>query len=244
MPKRGGSKGVIVTRPEPGLTETCAAVQKAGWVAYPSPSLCVTARTLAPIHLKTIVAVLLTSGQAISALCGKIPLTMPFYVVGARTAERVRQKGFIHVESADGNAEDLIKLVCQRCNPLSGSLLLATGRGHGTELASTLRQSGFHVIRKITYETQAISTIDPSIINILEQHQVEAILFFSAQSASRWFKALPRCQQKSVRNVRAVVISQAVAHVLEHLQWQAPISIASHPNATDVITALGCYTCY
>ncbi|MBO6090702.1 MAG: uroporphyrinogen-III synthase, partial [Acetobacter sp.] len=139
------AKGVIVTRPEPGLTETLLAVQKAGWDAYPSPSLCITLRELLPLPPRTICAVLVTSGQAIPALCGKIPQEMPFYVVGDRTAERVRQAGFVNVRSANGNAEDLIKFVCQHYTPLSGTLLIATGRGCGITLADTLRQIGFRV---------------------------------------------------------------------------------------------------
>ena len=236
------AKGVIVTRPEPGLTETLLAVQKAGWDAYPSPSLCITLRELLPLPPRTICAVLLTSGQAIPALCGKIPQEMPFYVVGDRTAERVRQAGFVNVQSANGNAEDLIKCVCQHYTPLSGTLLIATGRGCGVILADTLRQIGFRVIRRVVYETRATAEIDSSIITLLEQRLVAAIMFFSARSTISWFGALSQSQQKIARTVRSVVISETVAHTVESLKWKAPISVASHPHAIGMIDALGRYS--
>ncbi|MBQ3818487.1 MAG: uroporphyrinogen-III synthase [Acetobacter sp.] len=236
------AKGVIVTRPEPGLTETLLAVQKAGWDAYPSPSLCITLRELLPLPPRTICAVLLTSGQAIPALCGKIPQEMPFYVVGDRTAERVRQAGFVNVQSANGNAEDLIKCVCQHYTPLSGTLLIATGRGCGITLADTLRQIGFRVIRRVVYETRATAEIDSSVITLLEQRLVAAIMFFSARSTISWFGALSQSQQKIARTVRSVVISETVARTVESLKWKAPISVASHPHAIGMINALGRYS--
>ena len=236
------AKGVIVTRPEPGLTETLLAVQKAGWDAYPSPSLCITLRELLPLPPRTICAVLVTSGQAIPALCGKIPQEMPFYVVGDRTAERVRQAGFVNVRSANGNAEDLIKCVCQHYTPLSGTLLIATGRGCGITLADTLRQIGFRVIRRVVYETRGTAEIDSSIIMLLEQRLVAAIMFFSARSTISWFGALSQSQQKIARTVRSVVISETVARTVESLKWKAPISVASHPHAIGMIDALGRYS--
>lgn len=230
-----------MTRPEPGLTETLLAVQKAGWNAYPSPSLCITLRELLPLPPRTICAVLVTSGQAVPALYGKIPQEMPFYVVGDRTAERVRQAGFVNVQSANGNAEDLIKFVCQHYTPLSGTLLIVTGRGCGITLADTLRQMGFHVIRRVVYETRATAEIDSPIITLLEQRLVAAIMFFSARSTVSWFGALPQSQQKIARTIRSVVISETVAHTVKRLKWKAPISIASHPHAAGMIEALGCY---
>ncbi|MBO6091941.1 MAG: uroporphyrinogen-III synthase, partial [Acetobacter sp.] len=144
--------------------------------------------------------------------------------------------------SANGNAEDLIKFVCQHYTPLSGTLLIATGRGCGITLADTLRQIGFRVIRRVVYETRATAEIDSSVITLLEQRLVAAIMFFSARSTISWFGALSQSQQKIARTIRSVVISETVAHTVERLKWKAPISVASHPHAIGMINALGRYS--
>lgn len=52
--------GVLVTRPEPGLSETLAAVAAAGWRPHASPALVVRARLLAAMPSPP-AAVVLTS---------------------------------------------------------------------------------------------------------------------------------------------------------------------------------------
>ncbi|QEO16537.1 uroporphyrinogen-III synthase [Acetobacter vaccinii] len=235
------ARGVIVTRPEPGLSETLAAVQQAGWLAHASPSLRIVARQM-PAVARTVSAVLVTSGQAVPAVQGVVPPDMPFYAVGARTAARLRQVGFATVQSADGNAEALAHVLCQHRTPAQGALMVLSGRGQGGELVHSLRGAGFRVIRRVVYDARPVSCIAPVVTTALEGGQAAAVLFFSARSAASWFAALPASAQVAARAVRAIVISPVVAQAVQALGWHGVVSVAASPDAAGMMAALGVYS--
>src|ERR1700688_53195 len=64
------------------------------------------------LSLEGVQALLFTSANGLRALAEREPTrTLPVYAVGARTAELARSLGFAAVESADGAAADLARLV-------------------------------------------------------------------------------------------------------------------------------------
>ncbi|MBO1323807.1 uroporphyrinogen-III synthase [Acetobacter sp. TBRC 12305] len=231
--------GVLVTRPEPGLSETIAAVAAAGWQPYASPALVVRPRLLPPLPCPPC-AVVLTSGQAVPCAAACLPLETPLFAVGARTAARARQAGFSQVHSADGDATALATLVMRQRTPADGALLLLCGAAQGQDLASQLRKAGFRVLRRIAYEARPAQSVGPQAEQALEQADVAAVLFFSALSAKSWLAALPPGQVRSTAlAARAVVISANVATVLHAAGWAGPVAVASHPDAPSMIAALG-----
>lgn len=237
-------RSVIVTRPEPGLSETMAAVADAGWLPLASPALVVQRHTL---HLpqKLPAAILLPSGQAVSAVVAAAQpakaLDIPVYAVGDRTAQRARDAGFTHVKSADGDARALVSLLQIHQQPERGSLLLCSGAGQGVELAAWCRQAGFKVVRRVVYAAKPIQQINAQTCTAIQAAKVAVVLFFSAESAAGWFAALPEAEQKLLAaQASAVVISGRVAQVLRAAGWQN-IRVAKHVSAAAVMEALGPY---
>src|SRR6185312_12602104 len=94
---------VLITRPEPGASETAARLAAMGLMPILAPMLRI--RPANP-HLPPparIAAILLASGNAVDPL----PLSCharPVLTVGAATAARARLAGFTNVVSADGDA--------------------------------------------------------------------------------------------------------------------------------------------
>ena len=237
-------RGVIVTRPEPGLSETMAAVADAGWLPLASPALVVQRHTLR-MPQKLPAAILLTSGQAVSAAVAAAQqvksLDIPVYAVGDRTAQRARDAGFTHVKSADGDARALVALLQTHQQPECGSLLLCSGAGQGVELAAWCRQAGFKVVRRVVYAAKPIQHINPQTCTAIQAAKVAVVLFFSAESAAGWLAALPKAEQNALAaQARAVVISGRVAGVLRAAGWQN-VRIADHVSAAAVMDALGVY---
>ncbi|NLG90758.1 MAG: uroporphyrinogen-III synthase [Acetobacter sp.] len=237
-------RGVIITRPEPGLSETMAAVADAGWLPLASPALVVQRYTLR-LPKKLPAAILLTSGQAVSAVVAAAQqakaLDIPVYAVGDRTAQRARDAGFTHVKSADGDARALVALLQTHQQPECGSLLLCSGAGQGVELAAWCRQAGFKVVRRVVYAAKPIQHINAQTCTAILAAKVGVVLFFSAESAAGWLAALPKAEQNALAaQARAVVISGRVAGVLRAAGWQN-VRIADHVSAAAVMDALGAY---
>ncbi|MFT8418392.1 MAG: uroporphyrinogen-III synthase [Acetobacter sp.] len=232
-------RGVIITRPEPGLGETALAVAGLGWVPVPAPALHVRPCPVGSLPGQP-AALLLTSGQAVAMAASSVPLSVPVFAVGDRTAQKATQAGFTIVKSAQGNAQALVSLLVRHGAPDRGPLLLFSGAGQGLELAAALRGHGFRVVRRVVYRTQPVRGFSLSVAQALEAGEIAAILFFSARSAQSWLRCVPGGGLSGqVRALRAIVISDEVAKTLRLAGWRGPVSVAATPDAPAMLAALG-----
>lgn len=235
-------RGVIITRPEPGLGETASAVAGLGWEPVLAPALHIRSCQVGALP-RQVAALLLTSGQAVAMAVACVPPSVPVFAVGDRTAQKAREAGFTTVYSAHGNAQALEHLLCQHCAPALGSLLLFSGVGQGMELAASLRAQGFRVVRRVAYRADPVDALPALVDHALLAGQIAAILFFSARSAQSWLKRVPSVGMGAcVRGVRAVVISEAVVKTLRQAGWQGPVSVAATPDAPAMLQTLGAWS--
>ncbi|EHH69285.1 uroporphyrinogen-III synthase [Gluconobacter morbifer] len=203
---------VLVTRPEPGLTATMAAVRGLGWDAVASPMLAVT--PCAPIPCGTFRAILVTSANALPALCA-MPRDRLLVAVGDRTAARAREAGFRNVEAAEGDAEALAAF-CHR-NGLTGrDVLLASGQGYGLDLVDAL-----DVSRAEAYAVTKIRHLTPEARMALDAGAVDAVLFYSGKTAEAFMEAARDVPESCLSGIRALCLSEAIAARLEPEQWRA-----------------------
>lgn len=208
-----------------------------GWRPYAAPMLRIGAHPLAlPVGRPQ--AVLLTSGQAIAALAGRMPPDMPVLAVGEATARRAREAGFGDVMAAGGTAGALLDLARARLDPRRGALLLATAQGYGGALVSGLRQAGFRVNRRCVYTVEPAGRLGGDVLDALAQGAVEAALFYSAETARQFLAALPQDATARLCGVRAVAISAATASALAEATWRG-IDVADHPDSGSMLSRLG-----
>jgi uroporphyrinogen-III synthase len=228
-------KRVLITRPEPGATETAARLTALGILPVIAPILSIVAKD---IHVpEYVAAVLLTSRNAVAA-CPPSLRSRPVFAVGTATAAHAAEAGFSNVFNADGNAEALSKLVANTLTPEAGSLFLPIGQGQGANLAASLRQRGFRVLRRVAYQAVCVSALPEAAETHLQQRQLTAAMFFSGQT-SRHFVHLIQAAQLSdaVRDVEAVSISERAAMALRPLPWRR-ISVAATPNQDAMLVLL------
>jgi uroporphyrinogen-III synthase len=227
--------GVLVTRPEPGATETAARLVTLGWRPVCAPLLAIAPRRLEALGRPQ--AVLVTSGNALSALPDALRAT-PLLAVGDATAARARAAGFAVVHSAGRDATALAELAGRVCRPDGGALLLASGAGQGSALAAELRVRGFRVHRRVAYAAMPAAALPETAIAALRGGEIAAALFFSAATARLFVRlargALPRT---AFADVSALALSPTVARALGPLPWRA-IRVASHPNQDELLTLL------
>lgn len=224
---------MLVTRPEPGASETARRLATLGRTAVVASLLRV--RPLAFTPPPGIAAVLITSGNAVPCLPHILHGT-PLLAVGNATAERARVAGFIDVYSADGDATALAAFAGERCAP-GATLLLATARRQGTALAAALRDQGFAVHRRTVYAAQRASRMPPQAIQALRDGGLDAALFLSAETAGAFVQLLPRHLTPALEKVDALAIGEPAAEALRVLPWRR-VRVSAKPTLDSILALL------
>jgi uroporphyrinogen-III synthase len=195
----------------------------------------ITARAFRPPDRSA--AVILTSRNAVqpclSSLHGR-----PVFAVGSATAKAATEAGFSRVFDADGDAAALTSLIANTLSPNDGTLLLPVGQGQGSELAASLRQRGFRVLRRVAYQAAPVDAFPEAARSWLDKRQVATAMFFSGE-ASRHFVRLLRVAglAEAIRDIEAVSISERAAVALRSLPWRR-ILVASKPNQDAMLALL------
>jgi uroporphyrinogen-III synthase len=215
---------LLVTRPEPGASATAARLRTLGYEAVTLPCLSITPL---PPHLPAHpAAVVVTSGQAVAALPASLHNT-PCFCVGDATAAKLRGAGFTRVESAQGNADDLAKLVIARAVP--GLHLLAVGERQGMALEARLREAGMSVVRRKVYRAAPLRVLPAG----FALDGLGGALFYSAETA----RAFLRLKPPGTAALTAFALSDAVAAALKPLPWRE-IRAAVAPTEADLMALL------
>jgi uroporphyrinogen-III synthase len=232
-----GVSVVLITRPEPGASETAARIEAMGLMAVIAPTLEIRRYQAVLRGLSRITATLLTSSNAIAG-CPPKCRELPVFTVGDATAARAREAGFTDVRSAGGDAMALADLVATTLLPDAGSLLLPTGHRLGADLAGDLRSRGFRVIRRTVYRTHSPAALPGVARSHLLRHDVAAALFFSAETARHFVDLIQKAGlDQTVNSVAAISISERAGVALRALPWLR-ISVASRPNQDAMLALL------
>ena len=228
------SQTVLVTRPEPGCGATAARLAQAGHVAIPAPFLSIRPCRASLPPAADLQAIVAASGNA--AALPECYHALPLLAVGDATAARARGLGFTAVHSARGDATALANLAARLLHPAGGPILLATGRGQGTQLAARLRQDGFTVHRRAVYVASAIVRF-PLLVADAIRDGLDAALFFSAETARAFARLIPHALRAQLCRTCAVAIGAPAADELRHLPWRA-LRVALHPTQDEVLALL------
>ncbi|WP_346266688.1 uroporphyrinogen-III synthase [Neokomagataea anthophila] len=202
---------VVVTRPEPGLSETVQAVEKRNWRAVASPMLNIQGMGVLPVEKAR--ALLVTSGQALPAL-SEWPRTQAILAVGEKTALRARAMGFEDVAEAGGDADSL-EHYCRGNGLMGTDIVLVTGRGYGVALAQSLG-----AVRREVYDVQLVDAITPGTVQVLQADCAEAVLFYSGRTVEAFCRAMPDALYARLKGVRALCFSQAIAERVPAEDWK------------------------
>jgi len=231
------ARGILVTRPEPGASETAERIALLGFRPVLAPLLVVQTRGVSLPPAERVQAILVTSGNAIPSL----PPThhhLPLLAVGHATAARAREAGFVRATSADGDARALAALAIQCCRPDSNPLLLVSGRSQGQGLAAALRDRGFRVVRRTVYAAVPVAALPDDARVTIEAGGIDAVLLFSAETARQCVRLLRSASLRdAVRSIEALAISQPTAMALRALPWRR-IRVAERPNQDALLAML------
>jgi uroporphyrinogen-III synthase len=184
-----------------------------------------------------IAAALVTSGNALPA-CQVLYRDTKLLTVGDATADKARHMGFTQVLSAGADATALAELVRRTRRPEDGTLLLAAGQGHAGALEAALRRDGFRVVRRVAYRSRPVRVLAPEAEQALRAGRVRAALFFSAETARSFVRAVQAAAglADAMRGSEAMAIGAPAGVALQALPWRR-VSVAAQPTQ-DALLAL------
>jgi uroporphyrinogen-III synthase len=238
MPSRHGRRA-LVTRPRAEAAALAEALDRRGIEAIIEPLLDIHYRDVPPPDLAGVQAVLCTSANGVRALARRSgERGVALFAVGEATAARARAEGFLRVESAGGNVDDLARLACERLRATDGPLLHVTGSDVAGDLAGMLRAAGFAIDRVVLYEARPIAGLSGPTTAALRNGLVEFALFFSPRTAAVFARLAEQAGvSPGLQDVTAVSISAAADRALGDLAFARRI-IAEAPDQESLVAAL------
>ena len=226
---------ILITRPEPGASETAGRLRAAGLQPVVAPFLTI---RRCRVHLPPaalLQAVLAASGNAVEALPAAYHDTT-LLTVGDATARRAAHAGFTTVHSAASDAAGLADLAAALLDPACGPLLLAAGQGQSAALAADLRRRGFRVQRRVVYTAARVARF-PAAARTAVGDGLRAAMFFSAETARAFASLLPQGLEPALGGADALAIGEAAAAAVQHLPWRA-VRVAVRPTQDGVLALL------
>jgi len=229
---------IFVFRPPAEAARTAKALRDHHHEPVLAPLFAVS-RTADPAPEGPFDALVLTSGNAVPALAelAATASDIPVFSVGARTAGKVREAGHAGSRSADGNRDDLIRLIGETL-PAGSRLLLIVGRDRHDDVGDRLAQAGFAVTVWTAYAAEALAAFPDEARDALRQGAVEGALHYSARGV-RTCLDLARAANvlEPLLDLTHVTLSADVAAPLI-AAGASTVLVAEHPEEAALLAAL------
>lgn len=173
---------VLVTRPEPGATQTAGKLRELGIEPVMLPLTEIIA--LKPDWpAGRFDAVLVTSANAFRAASALPELwrALPMHVVGKRTEAAVRASGFANIKSVVADINALLAALSGSCSRGSRFVYLC-GRVRRPDLETGLETRGHIVVPVETYDTHSVSYMTDKFQKISGLEALDGVLVMSGEA--------------------------------------------------------------
>lgn len=220
---------VWITRARPGAEATAARVADLGFTPIVDPLLEVASLETA-VDLSGAAALAFTSANGVQAFARlSAERSLPVFAVGRATARAAAEAGFARVASADGDVEDLARLIA---DAKAGPVLWAGARDPAADLVALLGGLGVVARGAVVYETV---DREPSPETLARLDAPLTALLHSPRAARRLAAILRR---RPAAALRALCLSEAVAAPLRSLGEPGSVACAPRPDETALLALL------
>ncbi|AMN38636.1 uroporphyrinogen-III synthase [Rhodoplanes sp. Z2-YC6860] len=231
---------LLVTRPEPDNARTAATLRAKGHEVLLAPMLRIESIPDADLGSPPWSGVLLTSANGARALaahprCGELR-SLPVLAVGRASADVARAAGFADVTSADGDADDLVRLTAMRFAPSRVRLLYPAGEDRSRDLAGALSMKGIGVHTVVAYRAVTANDFPPEVQAALAQGRIDGVLHFSRRSVDGYL-ACSRMMQREALKPMHYCLSDRAAEPLR-LAGATRIAVSAHPDEASLIAEI------
>lgn len=221
---------ILVTRSEPGASQTAERLRAAGYAAIVEPVFAIES---IPVELPDFDALAFTSANGVREF---VKLSSrrdtPVFCVGARTADEALYVGFGNVASADGDVEALGTLIEDRL-PKSARILHAGNEEARGDLAGRLRAAGFATEFIAIFRAVPAPAPGPVLrAHLAGKPEFEAVLIHSPRAGA----ILAEFANGSRAALNVAAISAAAVAPLATVAGRT--EIASRPDEQSLLSAL------
>lgn len=225
---------ILVTRPEPGASETREALEALGHRVTVAPVLTVEIDPEAAIDLDGVAALVATSRNGLRALTGISrsgeTLALPFFAVGPGTARAARDAGFVNVIEGAGAAAQLAAVIAKRVPAEAGVILHLAGEDRAYDLAGDLSAKGYRVRAPVLYRTVAACSFSRQVEALLRDGSLDAVILMSPRTAEVFTGLLHRSGlADAARRLVFLCLSKGVAARLAEL-GSVTTAVADRPE--------------
>lgn len=229
---------VLVTRPEPGASETARRLATAGHEAVILPLTGIVA--LRPRHWPDPTdcdAVVLSSANALRHADGMPSglLALRCFAVGEHTAAAAREAGFSRISVAEGDASSLASLCLSELHQGS-HVVYPCGRVRKPDIERTLADRGIRVSAVQTYDTVILPPDPVAETTLLAAGFPSSVLLHSVLSVQAFHELAERLDWRG--EIPIVCLSGRIAGAA-HVIAGAKISVAEEPKDACMIACLG-----
>jgi uroporphyrinogen-III synthase len=230
----------LVTRPEPDNERTAATLRTRGHEVVLAPLLRIEAAADADLGPPPWAALLLTSAngaRAVERHARRSELfALPVLAVGRGSVEAARAAGLDDVESADGNADDLVRLAALRFAGAERPLLYLAGEDRSSDLAGELKARGLAVKTVVVYRAAKAERFPPGARLALEQGRIDAVLHFSRRSVDAYVDCGRDIGRQALAPMHYCLSARAAAPLRQ--AGATRIEVAAHPDETSLLALI------
>lgn len=231
---------VLVTRPEPGASQTAGRLKAGGFEPVVLPLTQVVPFEPTGLPPGPFGSVAISSANAVRhaprELLREIA-ALPAYAVGERTGEAARDAGLNVADSSAGDAERLVRQLVRAGEPGSGVLVLC-GRVRRDVLESGLARAGLRPVLVETYDTMPLVHAREAVDAALGRKPVDAVLFYSAFAAEVFTRLLGRSlAPELVESARFLALAPRIAAALPD-EFRRRAAIAPEPSEEAMLSLL------
>lgn len=210
------TRRVLVTRPEPGNTQTANRLSAAGFEPIQLPLTEIRPVNCDPLP-HTPDAVVISSPNAIrhaSANLIKSLGSSPVFAVGSASRMIATEAGLNVIFTGSGDAVDLAAEVARRLMP-DDHIAFPCGKLRRSDLENILLSKGYKITPLETYDTTKVSYSTKILSERLGDEFVDSVLFHSAESAKIFSKIFPNHKLTQITDKTAfIALSKRILEAL------------------------------
>ncbi len=228
------ARPVLVTRAEPGASQTCQRLTALGYHAVNAATADIAATDAAPDWTGA-GAVIVTSPNGASQLTRlDAPRSLTVFAVGPASADAARAAGYDDVITGSSDAAGLLDIILSART--RGRLIHVRGRDQAFDLTGALTAMGRDAHSHIAYEARRVEALPRAALEALGPRAV--VLIHSPLGAERLLGLVEASGRLSgLGSAHILAISDAAASPLRH-SGAGRITVAQRPDGASLMAAL------
>lgn len=227
---------IIVTRAEPGASETAERLNALGYKVLRVPALFLQDDADADLPAASkLSGLVFTSANGVRTYASRRDdRNVAAWCVGPATAAAAKQAGFSTVHESAGNAIDLAQFIAAKAIPSDAPLLHVANAAAAGNLKRDLEKLGFSVEFVALYQMRPVTDLPQGVLDLIKRNEPALILIHSAKAAAAFASALGG---QTLQNCGLVAISEAASAPLADFTSNRTF-IADFPNEDRLLLAL------